>query len=92
MIIERVEIPVKDVDGFIEAMKDGRKIFSGAKGFHGIEVARGIESANKVLLLLRWDAVEDHVAFTKTPAFTAFKTLAGPFFAGPSSMEHFKIV
>lgn len=91
MIIERVEIPVKDVDGFIEAMKEGRKLFSGAKGYHGMEVARGVESPGKVLLLLRWDAVDDHVAFTKTPAFDAFKALVGPLFAGPSSMEHFKI-
>jgi len=50
---------------------------------------RGVERPDHYLLLIEWDSVDDHVAFTSTEAFGEFRSLAGPFFAGKPAMEHF---
>ena len=94
MILERAEFPVKEgqEEAFSEMMKQrGCAILSSADGCHSLQIGRGVESPSKFILLLEWETVEHHVALTKTAAFDEFKQLAGPFFAGPSNMEHFEI-
>jgi heme-degrading monooxygenase HmoA len=94
MILERVEIPVKSgkEEEFAKAMKEGGcDLLAAAAGCHAARLGRGVENPDKFILLLEWDSVEHHIAFTKTSAFEAFKQLAGPFFGGPSSMEHFDL-
>lgn len=93
MTIERAEFPVKEgqEDAFAKMMNDeGLAILADAKGCSSARCARGVEDPSKFILLLDWDSVESHVALTKTDAFERFKSLAGPFFAGPSNMEHFE--
>lgn len=95
MIVERAEIPVKEgmEEAFAAAMKSrGLAILAAADGCHSVELGRGVENPGKFILLLKWDSVESHVALTKTPAFDEFKALVGPFFGGPSNMEHFELV
>ena len=93
MTIERAEFPVKtgQEDDFSQMMNDeGLAILSGADGCRNARCARGVEDSSKFILLLDWDSVESHITFTKTAEFDKFKSLAGPFFAGPSNMEHFE--
>ncbi|MET0547632.1 MAG: antibiotic biosynthesis monooxygenase family protein [Caulobacterales bacterium] len=95
MVIERAEIPVKPgmEEEFAKVMADsGIALLASAAGCNRVEVGRGVESPGKFILLLSWDKVQSHIDFTKTPAFDNFKSLAGPFFAGPSNMEHFELV
>ena len=95
MILERAEIPVKpgQEEAFAAMMNQrGCAILGNAQGCHSLRLGRGVENPGTFILLLEWDSVEHHVALTKTPAFEEFKQLAGPFFAGPSNMEHFEIV
>lgn len=93
MIIERAEFPVKsgEENALVEAMKRARKILEAADGCHRVEFGRGVENPEKFILLLLWDSVDAHVALTKTPMFDEFKKTVGPYFAGPSNMEHFEI-
>ncbi|WP_068071577.1 antibiotic biosynthesis monooxygenase family protein [Novosphingobium lentum] len=92
MILERAEINVKDGQeaAFASAMDTrGLAILRAAAGCHSAVLGRGVENPGKFILLLEWDSVDAHVALTKTPAFDEFKALVGPFFGGPSNMEHF---
>lgn len=95
MFVERAEIPVQNgmEDEFSEMMATkGTSILAGADGCSSARVGRGVENPDKFILLLEWDTVEAHIAFTKTEEFADFVTLAKPYFAGPSNVEHFKLI
>ncbi len=95
MFVERAEIPVKEgrEAEFAAMMKDqGLPLLASAQGCASARGGLGVENPGKFILLLEWDAVESHVAFTKTEAFDKFKALAGSFFAGASIMEHFEML
>jgi heme-degrading monooxygenase HmoA len=91
MIIERAEVLLTAgrEDEFIHAMEEARKILASAKGCHAVTVCRGIEDPSKIVLLVEWDSVESHVAFTREPEFAAFGGMVGRFLAGAPSVEHF---
>ena len=94
MILERAEFPVKEgqeVAFSAMMMQHGCRLLAGAECCNSVRVGRGIENPSKFILLLEWDSVGHHIALTKTAAFDEFKKLAGPFFAGPSNMEHFEV-
>jgi heme-degrading monooxygenase HmoA len=95
MFVERAEIPVQNgmENDFAKMMSEkGTSILAGAEGCSSAKVGRGVESPDKFILLLEWDAVESHIKFTKTAEFAEFVTLAKPYFAGPSDMQHFKLI
>lgn len=95
MILERAELPVKEgqEEAFAAMMVEtGCALLGGAEGCHSVRVGRGVENPGKFILLLEWDSVEHHEAMTKTPVFADFVRIAGPYFAGPSNMEHFTIL
>jgi heme-degrading monooxygenase HmoA len=95
MFVERAEIPVaagKEADFAAALANGGLALLAGAKNCSSARLGRGVENPGKFILLLEWDSVESHVAFTKTPEFDQFKALAGPFFAGAPNMEHFEIL
>lgn len=61
-----------------------------SKGFRGYQVRRGIESPDRFLLLLEWDALEDHtVGFRGSPAHAQWRSFVSEFFAQPPFVEHF---
>lgn len=92
MVLERAELVIHEgrEEEFERAMVRGRTVLSEAAGCHSVRVARGVERPSRYVLLLEWNSVEDHVAFTKTEAFAEFRALAGPFFSEKPAMEHFR--
>lgn len=90
-VTEKAEIPVKEgQEGEFEAvLSQALPILRAAPGCHGVNISRGIENSSSYLLLVTWDAVDDHVAFTKTAEFGEFVGLVKGFFAGPTNMAHF---
>jgi quinol monooxygenase YgiN len=95
MFVERAEIPVapgKEADFAAAMASAGTALLAGAAGCLSARVGRGVENPGKFILLLEWDRVESHIAFTQTPEFEQFKALAGPFFAGAPAMEHFEML
>ena len=79
---------------FEEAIQRGLKtVIHGATGFQGYKVNRGIENAERYILQIFWDTLEDHtVGFRESPAFAEWRVIVGPFFAGAPVVEHFELV
>lgn len=63
-----------------------------ATGYVSHEVHRGIESAERYLLMIRWQTLENHtVDFRQSPLFSEWRAIVGPFFAVPPVVEHFDL-
>ena len=96
MILELADIRIRPGDNaaFEEAIQRGlQTVISQAKGFRGFKVNRGIESAERYILQIFWDTLEDHtVGFRGSALFTQWRGIVGPFFAGPPTVEHFEMV
>ena len=96
MILELadIRIPPGQQAAFDEAIQRGlRTVIAGAKGFQGFKVNKGIESPERYVLQIFWDTLEDHtVGFRESPAFAEWRTIVGPFFAGPPVVEHFTLL
>jgi len=61
-----------------------------AKGFQSATVHRGIESAERYVLQIVWETLEDHtVGFRQGPLFTEWRAIIGGCFAQPPHVEHF---
>ncbi len=96
MILELADIRIHPGQNaaFEEAIQRGLTgVIHGAKGFQGFKVNRGIESPERYLLQIFWDTLEDHtVGFRQSPAFSQWRAIVGPFFAGVPVVEHFNLV
>jgi heme-degrading monooxygenase HmoA len=91
MIIERAELPITPGQ---ESEFEGQFVIAApylcaARGCAKVSLARGVESASKYLLLIEWDSIEAHHAFTLSEGFNRFRDLVARFFAGKPNTEHF---
>ena len=67
-------------------------VISQAHGFRSGRVQKGIESAERYLLMIEWETLEDHmVGFRQGPLFAQWRALVGPHFAQPPAVEHFSL-
>ena len=96
MILELADIRIHPGQNaaFEEAIQRGlATVIDSAKGFQGYTVNRGIESPERYVLQIFWDTLEDHtVGFRQSEAFTQWRAIVGPFFAGPPTVEHFELL
>jgi len=96
MILELADIRIQPGQqaAFEEAIQRGlATVISQAKGFKGFQVQHGIESPERYVLMIRWETLENHtVDFRQSEAFTQWRAIVGPFFAGPPTVEHFELV
>lgn len=96
MILELADIRIHPGHNaaFEEAIQRGlATVIGSTKGFRGYKVNRGIESPERYILQIFWDTLEDHtVGFRQSEAFTQWRAIVGPFFAGPPTVEHFELV
>ena len=96
MILELADIRIHPGQqaAFDEAIERGLKtVISGAKGFQGFKVNKGIESPERYILQIFWATLEDHtVGFRESHLFTEWRAIVGPFFAAPPNVEHFDLV
>lgn len=96
MILEIADIRIKPGQNseFDEAIVRGiTTVISRAKGFRGYEVRRGIESADRYMLMIYWETLENHtIDFRESASFADWRAIVGPFFASPPSVEHFTLV
>jgi heme-degrading monooxygenase HmoA len=92
VILERAIFPIKPGQAmdFEAAYAKARKLIERAKGCRKAELRRGLETPDSFILLVLWDSVDDHMkGFRESPAFTEWRALLSPYFAGPSAMEHY---
>lgn len=96
MILEIADIriqPGRNADFELAIQRGIDTALSQALGFRGAKVNRGIESADRYILQVFWNTLEDHtVAFRGGPLFTEWRAIVGPFFAAPPVVEHFELV
>ena len=96
MILELADIRIHPGQNaaFEDAIQRGlATVIVSVKGFQGYKVNRGIESPERYILQIFWDTLEDHtVGFRQSDAFTQWRAIVGPFFAGPPVVEHFDLV
>lgn len=93
MILERAIFQLKPgtAGDFETAYAQARKLIEASKGCRKASMHRGIENPDSFILLVEWDTLEDHmVGFRESPAFTEWRALLGPYFAGPPAVEHYK--
>lgn len=96
MILELADFrihPGRQAD-FEEAIQRGLAgVIARAQGFRGAKVNRGIENAERYVLQIFWETLEDHtVHFRGGPLFGEWRAIVGPFFAAPPVVEHFELV
>lgn len=76
----------------IDAMYNGGGIaaLESVPGCRKAQALPGVENPGNVLFLVEWDSVEAHNAGKDHQGFEDFKRIAGPFFGGGGSMQHFR--
>lgn len=96
MILELVDIriqPGKQREFDAAIVRGVTEVISKAKGFCGYRINKGIESAERYVLMIYWQTLENHtVDFRESPAFQEWRSIVGPFFAGPPAVEHFTLL
>lgn len=77
-------------EAFASAYAKGHKVLAGTPGCRSVRMTRGIESPTRFVLIVEWDSVAAHEQnFRATERFTTWRSLIGPYFAGPPVVEHF---
>lgn len=96
MITEVADFTVSpnDHEAFGQAITRAvNEVLTTARGYRGHEIIASHETRGRLLLLVRWDTVEDHmVGFRESPAFAQWRAIIGPFFTQPPRVEHFDTV
>ena len=92
MILEAAQLTIKlgREAAFEAAMRQARPLIEASPGFGGIEVRRCIERPNAYLLLVRWEALEDHtVGFRGSDRYQQWRALLHDFYDPFPTVEHF---
>ncbi len=96
MILEHadIRIPPGQQAAFAEAIQRGvETVIAKSPGFRGYKVQKGIETAERYVLMIYWDTLENHtVDFRGGPLFPQWRAIVGPFFAVPPVVEHFDLL
>jgi heme-degrading monooxygenase HmoA len=96
MILEVADFRIRPgtQDAFDQAIRQGvETVIAKAKGFRGYKIQKGIDSAERYLLMIHWDTVENHtVDFRQSPAFQQWRAFVSPYFAAPPVAEHFTLL
>jgi|SRR5450755_5021917 heme-degrading monooxygenase HmoA len=96
MILEIADIripPGKNAE-FDAALRRGLEtVIRRAEGYRAYRVVKGIESAERYVLMIWWETLEHHtVSFRGGPLFAEWRAIVAPFFASPPNVEHFSLV
>lgn len=96
MILELADIriqPGKQVE-FDAAIQRGiATVITQAKGFQGYKINKSIETPERYVLMIFWDTLENHtVDFRQSQAFVEWRSIVGPYFAAPPTVEHFTLL
>ncbi|MDE2128781.1 MAG: antibiotic biosynthesis monooxygenase [Betaproteobacteria bacterium] len=96
MILELADIriqPGRQAEFEAAIVRGVDTVIAHAKGFIGYEIRKGVESAERYLLMIHWATLEDHtVGFRQSEAFAQWRAIVGPYFAEPPRVEHFALV
>lgn len=94
MILEVADLriqPGKQAEFDLAIRRGVDTVIAKQKGFLGYAIEHSIETPERYLLMIQWATLENHtVDFRNSPAFLEWRAIAGPYFAAPPAVEHFK--
>jgi heme-degrading monooxygenase HmoA len=93
MLMERSEITAREgmeQEFFASMTAKGVPLLANVPGVRWVQFGRGVEHPQKFMLLVVWETMDAHTAFTRTPARTELGALIRPFSTG-GAMEHFEM-
>ncbi|WP_050064989.1 antibiotic biosynthesis monooxygenase [Rhodococcus sp. RD6.2] len=78
---------------FESAFGHAKQIVAGMPGFRSLSLSRCIERPGAYLLLLEWDALEDHTkGFRGSPEYQQWRRLLHHFYEPFPTVEHYEQV
>jgi len=78
---------------FETAFKTASTIIASMPGYISHELQRCVETANRYILLVRWQKLEDHtVGFRQSPKYQEWRSLLHHFYDPFPTVEHYEIV
>jgi heme-degrading monooxygenase HmoA len=91
MILEHAYLNVRggEEEAFEAAMVSAFPVIESAPGCFGAEVRRQVEDPRTYILLVRWNSVEEHLAFRETPLFDEWRRLTHIFYDERPVVTHF---
>lgn len=94
MVLEHAVIHIRPgtSEAFEAALAEARGVIAASPGFASLRLHRGVEAPDHYLLLVEWESLDDHlVGFRESDAFTAWRSLIGPYFESPPDVVHFEL-
>jgi len=92
MILEMAVLNVKpgEAAAFAAAMAQARPLIAMTPGFRSIAVRPCLETADRFLLLVEWERLEDHTeGFRGSPRYQQWRALLHHFYAPFPLVEHY---
>ena len=78
---------------FEDAFREAQRIISTMSGYRSHELCRCIEAANRYILLVRWEKLEDHTTgFRGSPGYQKWKQLLHHFYDPFPAVGHYTVV
>lgn len=93
MILEHavLEVVPGEEGRFEEAFSRARSVISAAEGFRSLRLGRCVEQANRYLLLVEWDELEDHTkSFRGSAAYAEWKGILHRFYDPFPAVDHYE--
>ena len=91
MLVEHSHLSIHEgrEDAFVNTMNAvGIPLLLAVNGVRTVRMGRSVEQPDRFILLVEWESMDAHIAFTKAPAFPDFRSIVSPFAKG-GGMEHF---
>ena len=95
MILEHAILFVKtgEENEFENAFKVAGQHISAIKGYKGHTLQKCLEQANKYLLLVKWEKLEDHtIGFRESKEYLSWKELLHHFYDPFPIVQHFETI
>jgi heme-degrading monooxygenase HmoA len=93
-----LELAILDVragqaDAFEAAFADAKSIISSMPGFVSLQLQRCVENADRYVLLVQWQRLEDHTeGFRGSPEYEQWRALLHHFYDPFPTVEHYDTV
>lgn len=77
---------------FEEALQKAQSVISQSHGYIGHQFQKCMEQANRYVLLIRWETLDDHTkGFRESELFKEWRALIGPYFETPPFVQHYEL-
>jgi heme-degrading monooxygenase HmoA len=95
MILEVAILQVRAGEGaaFEQAFAKAQQIIASMPGYQSHQLQRCLEAADKYVLLVHWETLEDHtIGFRQSPQYLEWKRLLHHFYDPFPTVEHYQSV